>query len=195
MNDKLDQLLQNLHELEKRIEEEIHQRRSELQYNIHNGKVRFDEELRLKNSALKKSFIAYIKDAKWLVVLTAPFIYAVIIPFVLLDLFVSIYQRICFPVYGIPIVRRSEYLSFDRLKLDYLNGIQKINCAYCSYGNGILAFSSEVAARTEQYWCPIKHARRLQGAHKRYPLFTDFGDGEQFHQQIIEIRQQFDVDQ
>jgi len=44
------------------------------------------------------------------VVLTAPIIYAVIVPLVLLDLFVTVYQSVCFPVYGIPKVRRREYL-------------------------------------------------------------------------------------
>ncbi len=196
MSDTLHQMLKNLHELEQRIESEIHLRGDQLQYTIHDGKVRFDEELRIRNIALKKGFIRYIREARWAVVLTAPFIYALVIPFVLLDLFTCLYQMICFPVYGIPKVKRSEYLIFDRIKLDYLNGLQKINCAYCSYCNGIIAFAREVAARTEQYWCPIKHARRLRGTHKRYPRFMDFGDGEQFHRQIEKIRHQFeDVDE
>ena len=93
-------------------------------------------------------------------VLTAPVIYSLIVPIVLVDLWVMAYQAICFPIYKIPKVRRRDYLVFDRHHLAYLNTIEKINCAYCSYCNGAIAFVREVASRTEVYWCPIKHARR-----------------------------------
>ena len=59
-----------------------------------------------------------------------------IVPFVLLDLFVTIYQAVCFPVYGIPKVERRTYLVFDRHHLAYLNALEKLNCAYCAYANG-----------------------------------------------------------
>jgi hypothetical protein len=43
-------------------------------------------------------------------------------------------------------------MIFDRTHLAYLNLVEKINCAYCSYGNGLAAYLREIAARTEQYW-------------------------------------------
>jgi len=192
MNDNLRQMIESVRELEAKIEAELHRRQEALQYSIHNGRVFFEKELKLKNAALKKSISEYIKGARWSVILTAPIIYSLIVPLVMLDVFVSIYQAICFPIYGIPKVRRSDYLVFDRMMLDYLNGIQKINCAFCSYGNGILAFGHEVAARSEQYWCPIKHAKKVRGTHSRYPVFTDFGDGEQYHEKVSNIRELFD---
>ena len=76
--------------------------------------------------------------ARPMVILTAPVIYSVIIPFVLLDLFVSLYQAVCFPVYGIEKVRRRDYIAYDRKHLSYLNGFEKLNCVYCAYGNGLL---------------------------------------------------------
>jgi hypothetical protein len=117
------------------------------------------------------------------VVLTAPVIYAVIVPLVLLDLFVTIYQRVCFPVYGIPKVNRGDYLIFDRHHLAYLNALEKLNCAYCSYANGLIAYVREIAGRTEQYWCPIKHARRdwgspgLQARSRTTAMRTNTGNG------------------
>jgi hypothetical protein len=69
-----------------------------------------------------------------------------------------------------------------------LNALEKLNCAYCSYANGIVAYTREVAARTEQYWCPIKHARRLIGAHARYAMFDDYGDGENYQARLAELR-------
>ena len=120
-----------------------------------------------------------------------PVIYIGWVPFLLMDLFVTVYQAVCFPVYGIPKVRRSDYLVFDREDLPYLNAIEKFNCFYCSYGNGVAAYAREVAARTEQYWCPIKHARRIRDAHGRYPKFFDHGDAEAFHQGLARLRRQY----
>jgi hypothetical protein len=85
-------------------------------------------------------------NADMMHIVTAPVIYSLIAPFVLLDIFVTVYQAVCFLVYRIERVKRSDYLIFDR-----------INCAYCSYGNGLPADAREIAGRTEQYWCPIKH--------------------------------------
>jgi hypothetical protein len=114
-----------------------------------------------------------------------------LIPIVLLDAFCSIYQAICFPIYGIPKVHRSEYLAFDRHHLTYLNFIEKLNCEYCAYGNGILAYVSEITARTEQHWCPIKHAGCAKCVHSRYKEFFDFGDAEKYRQHVEEIRRSY----
>jgi len=102
----------------------------------------------------------------------------------------SLYQAICFPVYGITKVRRGDYLVFDRHNLHYLNAIEKLNCAYCSYANGVAAYVREVAARTEQYWCPIKHARRLSGHHPYYSHFVDYGDATAFQSQLGKLREE-----
>jgi hypothetical protein len=101
----------------------------------------------------------YLLDSSFLVILTAPVIYFGVVPFLLLDLFMSVYQAICFPLYGIPKVRRADYLVFDRGRLQYLNLVERINCSYCSYGNGLLAWSREISARTEQHWCPTMAMR------------------------------------
>ncbi len=122
-------------------------------------------------------------------VLTAPFIYSLILPLGLLDAFVTVYQAVCFRVYGIPRVRRGDYLVFDRGHLGYLNAIEKLNCAYCSYANGLIAYVREVASRTEQYWCPIKHARRVISAHDHYFAFMDYGDAEAYHRDLPALRQ------
>ena len=92
-----------------------------------------------------------------LITVTAPAIYGLIIPVVVVDVFVTLYQAICFPVYKIPKVQRSKYLALDRGKLSYLTLAQKINCLYCDYANGVFAYATEIAGRTEWYWCPIKH--------------------------------------
>ena len=130
----------------------------------------------------------YLLGARIAHVLTAPVIYSLILPFALLDLGVTLYQLICFPVYRVPRVRRADYLVIDRQHLSYLNLIEKINCVYCGYGNGVVAYAREVGARTEQYWCPIKHARRNADAHHLSSDFPDYGDAEAYHQRLAGLR-------
>jgi hypothetical protein len=68
-------------------------------------------------------------------IISAPFIYVVFFAFVILDIFVELYHRVCFPLYGLDLIDRTKYIKFDRHKLSYLTPLQKFNCAYCSYGN------------------------------------------------------------
>jgi hypothetical protein len=62
---------------------------------------------------------------------------------------------------------------------------------YCSYGNGLLAYVVEIAGRTEQHWCPIKHARRVQHTHDRYSHFLPYGDGKAYRERVDQIRNDF----
>lgn len=124
-------------------------------------------------------------------VLTAPVIYSLIIPALFMDFFVRIYQAICFPVYGIPKVNRDDYIKHDRHKLSYLTSVQKVNCAYCAYFNGLIAFVREVAGRTEQYWCPIKHAMPPKDRHPRYEKFSAYGESKKLEQEWQRNRDDF----
>jgi hypothetical protein len=180
----IDDLMEKLRQIEADIEVELAKHREALRYHVENRKIVFEAEVLRVQKIIKTRLSTYIRNANPLVVLTAPVIYSLIVPFVLLDLFVMAYQAICFPVYKIPLVRRRDYLVFDRHHLAYLNLLEKINCAYCSYGNGVIAFAREVAGRTEVYWCPIKHARRVLGPHPHYQGFADFGDAEAFRTKI-----------
>jgi hypothetical protein len=59
---------------------------------------------------------------------------------------------------------------------------------YCDYANGLMSIAREIVARTEQFWCPIKHARRVLGAHDRYHTFADYGDAECCQEQLLKLR-------
>jgi hypothetical protein len=117
-----------------------------------------------------------VAEGELVTLLTAPVIYSLVVPFVLLDLWVSLYQAVCFRAWRLRRARRRDFFAIDRHRLAYLNGLEKINCLYCSYANGVIAYVREIAARTEQYWCPIRHARRVRGAHDRYEHFAHYGD-------------------
>ncbi len=192
MNDSLETLLEKMRVLEKDILCELQKKEQEFFYEVSLGKIRFTGEARARHKLLVKKFTAYVRDSRFLILLTIPVIWALIIPVVLLDLFMFVYQTICFPIYGIPRVKRSDYLQLDRRHLDYLNWMEKLNCEYCSYANGLFAYATEIAARTEQYWCPIKHAQRVKSLHSRYRYFFDYGDAERYRQQIETVRRSFE---
>ena len=120
--------------------------------------------------------------------LTIPFIYGMLIPLATVDLCLSLYQFICFPIYGIARVRRADYIKIDRHRLPYLNAIEKLHCAYCGYINGLIGYLREVAARTEQFWCPIKHEHQFPGVHHLYANFLDYGDGKRYHEELERLR-------
>lgn len=192
MNPTIDELLARIHELETQIETEIQSRREALHADFETRKIRFEQEIVAAHKRLKAGLLSYIWHSSLLTILTAPVIYSGIVPLAMMDLFVTLYQAICFPVYGIAHVRRRDYFVFDRAHLAYLNIIEKFNCAYCSYGNGVAAYAREIIARTEQYWCPIKHARRTLQAHPWYNGFTDFGDAEAWRNELAELRKKLE---
>ncbi len=190
IKDNLNDLLARIQTLQEGVEEEYRKAREELQ----EKQAQLAEEFLRQQKRYKIGLFRFLLRSNLLDIITAPVIYIGWIPFLLMDLFVTVYQIICFPVYRIPKVKRSDYLVFDREDLPYLNLIEKFNCFYCSYGNGVAAYTREVASRTEQYWCPIKHARRIKAAHERYPRFFDHGDAEAFRQGLNRLRRQFDED-
>ena len=179
---------QALRTLEAEFDAEVAERRAALRYRIERGRVVFDREVLARHREARVRLTEFLAAARPSVILTAPVIYALIIPLALLDLCVSVYQAVCFRAYGIARVRRRDYLVFDRRHLAYLNALEKLNCAYCSYAVGLFAFVTEVGARTEQYWCPIKHARRVAGMHAHYAGFVDYGDAEAFQRDREEFR-------
>ena len=145
-------------------------------------------DLRRAQRRLKQSIPSYLLESRPPNLLAAPVIYSMIIPIVILHLWISIYQLLCFPLFGIARVRHRDYIVIDRHKLAYLNGIEKFNCVYCGYANGVFAFVREITARTEQYWCPIQHRRTPRNTHGRYERFLKYGDAEGYRRRLPELR-------
>ena len=181
-------LLTRIRELQDQLEAELDRRRDAFLYRLENGRVIFDAEARRRQRAFRVRLSDFLRGTRPMVVLTAPVIYSLIIPFVMLDLLVTLYQRLCFPVYRIALVRRADFIRIDRHHLQYLNALQKLNCVYCGYCNGVIAYVQEVAGRTEAYWCPIKHAARVGATHAYYAQFVDYGDAEGFQAGLVANR-------
>jgi len=152
------------------------------------GKITFESEASELHKKLHQGVVAFLWEAPVASLLVAPMIYSLIVPLFLLDLWVQLYQAVCFPVYRIAKVDRSRYVVLDRGHLQYLNWIERLNCNYCGYANGLVAYAREIAARTEQYFCPIKHAFRCSGPHLHYDEFFDFGDARAYREELGKLR-------
>jgi len=189
-HDEIRSLSASIRDLERQLETVLAKRRIELNYEVRDGIVHFEQVVRARHKLLKARLTSYVFGARPAIIITAPAIYALVVPLVLLDMFVAVYQTLCFPVYGIPRVHRRDYLAFDRGHLLYLNALERLNCEYCAYANGVLAYVREVASRTEEYWCPIKHARRVLGTALRYGGFVDYGDADAYRHELNRLRAQ-----
>ena len=124
----------------------------------------------------------------WRYAISAPFIYGMIIPSVIFHICIEIYHQICFRLYGIPLVKPKDYFIYDRQLLDMLKFSERVNCKYCSYVNNLLRYSTEIAGRTERYWCPIKYYRRINNTHSQYSKFVEGDNLEELHEKWEELR-------
>lgn len=194
---RLDELLARLHEAEAELAEEIDRltadERSRFSYSVQRGRVSFEAGVRELQQRYRTGIWPYLRDAPLRHIITAPVIYAMVVPLALLDLGISLYQHICFRAYGIPRVRRGDYVVIDRHHLAYLNIIERFNCVYCGYGNGVVAYAREIVSRTEQFWCPIKHARRVLGEHERTARFFEYGNAQGYRTGLDKLRREWDV--
>ena len=190
MPPRMSHLLGRLAQIEQDVERELSQAQTRLSYRLVAGRIRFEQDVRRAHQRLKQGIPRFVWQASLLHVLTAPVIYSLVVPVALLDLWITVYQWICFPVYGVARVSRSTYVVIDRHHLAYLNGIEKLNCLFCGYANGVFAYAREVAGRTELYWCPIRHAHRIKAPHRQYHEFLDYGDAEGYRRRLLRLREE-----
>ncbi|MGZ8887184.1 MAG: hypothetical protein ACXW1A_02865 [Nitrososphaeraceae archaeon] len=170
-NDSIAILVDKIKSLESELEQEIDAQFKEFSCEITKKK----EELKAIYKQDKQTTFSYLFDSPLSYILTFPIVWICLIPAFFLDIFVSLFQAICFPIYKIAKVKRSDYIIVDRHKLGYLNIIQKANCWYCSYFNGLLGYVAEISGRTEQFWCPIRHASRTRNIHQYYKNLQNMG--------------------
>jgi len=188
MNDRINHLLNQMAALEAELRTAVHDQESRIIFRIKGKRVEFEHSVEQAHRKLKTGFFRWLVTNRPQNLLTGPLIYGMVIPLLVIDVCVSVYQWACFPIYGIAKVRRSDYLVFDRRHLGYLNFIEKFHCTYCEYGNGLMGYMSEILARTEQYFCPIKHAHKILGTHSRYNRFLAYGEADAYEARLEEFR-------
>ena len=188
MNDRISQLLAQMAAVEADLVTAVHEQESKIFFEIKGKKVEFEASVQAAHCRLKTNFFRWLIGQRPQNLITGPIIYGMIVPLMLLDACVSFYQWSCFPIYGITKVRRADYLVYDRSQLGYLNFVEKFHCTYCEYGNGLMGYMGEILARTEAYFCPIKHAKKVIGTHARYNQFLDFGDAADYEARLEAFR-------
>lgn len=185
---EIDEMVRRLVRLEDEIERRLAAEQERLHYRIEQKRAVFEEAVLRRHREIRTGLLTFLRRSPAGTLVVAPAIYGLIVPIVLLDLAVTLYQLVCFPIWGMVRVRRADHIVLDRHRLAYLNGIEKLNCWYCGYANGVVSYVREVASRTEQYWCPIKHALRVRAPHARYRNFVAYGDAEAYRARLAELR-------
>ena len=188
MNQRIEQLMSQMAALEDELRTALHEQESRIFFQIKGKRVEFERSVREAHRKLKTNFFRWLVTNRPQNLITGPIIYGMALPMMAMDLLVSCYQWVCFPIYGIARVRRSDYFVFDRHQLGYLNFIEKFHCTYCEYGNGLMAYMVEILSRTEEYFCPIKHAHKMLGTHSRYKRFLDYGDAADYEKKLEAYR-------
>ncbi len=188
VNEQIKKIVDKIYELDEELRSLLYEQQSQFSYKIAGKRVEFEKSICTAHEKLKTSWFYWLLTVSPRHLLSGPFIYGLIIPLLIFDIGISVYQSVCFRLYGVPRVKRSDHLIFDHQHLAYLNIFEKFHCLYCSYATGLISFAREIASRTEQYWCPIKHAHKLVDVHHRYADFLDFGNAEGYQKNMDEIR-------
>ena len=188
VNEQIKKIVDKIYELDEELRSLLYEQQSQFYYKIAGKRIEFEKSIRKAHKKLKTSWFYWLITVSPRHLLSGPFIYGLIIPLLIFDIGVSVYQSVCFRLYGISLVKRSNHIIFDHQHLAYLNIFEKFHCLYCSYATGLISYAREIASRTEQYWCPIKHAHKLVDVHHRYADFLDFGNAEDYQKNIVEIR-------
>ena len=188
MNDRISHILAQMAVLDAELRTAVHAQENRMFFQIDGKRVQFERSVKAAHRKLKKNFFRWLVTDRPQNLITGPLIYGMAIPLLMLDVVVSFYQWACFPIYGIVKVKRSDYLVFDRRHLSYLNFIEKFHCTYCEYGNGLMGYMREILARTEVYFCPIKHAHKILGTHAHYKRFLDYGDAADYEAKLEAFR-------
>lgn len=189
MTQRMQDLAGEIVRLQGELDREIAARRRVLGLSLKAKIGAFEDGITEEQRKLRLGVASFLARSPLMTVLTAPVIYGLILPMLLVDASASFYQAICFRVYRIPQVRRADYIVWDRRDLAYLNWIEALNCIYCGYVNGLIAYAREIGSRTEQYWCPIKHALHMTDPHLRYYQFLEYGDANGYRARLDEFRQ------
>lgn len=194
MNNRISQIIAQIAALEDELQTLAQTQESRLRYQLQGRRVVFEQTIREAHQRVRLGVFRWFLTVRPQNYLTMPVIYGAALPLLLFDGCISLYQLLCFPVYRIARVRRDDYIVYDHQHLSYLNAIEKVHCLYCSYAVGMLAYAQEIVARTEQYFCPIKHASHVAAAHERYEQFLNYGDAEDFHVKLEEFRTALEAD-
>ena len=193
MSDRIKEIIEEIETMKKKLGEEISKQEEYVNYEIRNGYIKFEEEMFDSQKQNMMHLWDWFREIPLLQLLSAPVVYMMIVPAIVLDIMLFIYHNVVSRVFKIKFGKRSDYIVFDRQYLGYLNVVEKLNCLYCAYFNGLMQYASSIAARTEFYFCPIKHAKKIAYKHEFYHTFLPYGDGNEYQKKLKELRKDLKI--
>lgn len=188
MNHKIKEIVEEIEAMKLKLSQEIAEQENHIKYKIQDGYVSFEKEVLDKHKDNMKNLFAWFGEVPLLHYIAAPFIYAMVIPAMLFDVIIFFYQQVVFRIFKFEFIKRSDYIIFDHQYLGYLNPIEKLNCLYCSYVNGLMQYISAIAGRTEFYFCPIKHAKKIAYEQSHYDKYFAYGDEKDYQNKLDLLR-------
>ncbi len=114
MLSKIGEILKRMEELKSQLQSEYEALMERYDYAVENRKIVFSEKAKRFQKDVREGVFHYLLSAEIRHLLSIPFIYAMIVPTIVLDLFLTVFQFTAFPLYGIERVRRSDHILFDR---------------------------------------------------------------------------------
>ena len=85
MNDKIREIIDEIEEMKLKLAAEIDKQESHISYEIKNGYVTFEKEVLAKQKENMKNLLTWFREVPFLHLLTAPLIYAMVIPAIIFD--------------------------------------------------------------------------------------------------------------
>jgi len=193
MNENIKEMIEEIETMKKKLGEEITKQEENVNYEISNGYIKFEKEMFNSQKQNMMHLWDWFREIPLQQLLSAPVVYMMIIPAVVLDIMLFVYHNVVSRVFKIKFRKRSDYVVFDRQYLGYLNVVEKLNCLYCAYFNGVMQYASSIAGRTELYFCPIKHAKKIAYKHEFYHTFLPYGDGDEYQKTLKELRKDTEI--
>jgi len=188
LSDTIKKMITDIESMKAKLGEEIAKQEEYASYEIKNGYVAFEKEILAKQKENMKSLWLWFTETPLLHLLSSPVVYVMVLPAMLLDMMLFIYRKVVSSVFKFDFPERKEYVVFDRQYLGYLNIMEKLNCMYCSYFNGLMAYAAAIASRTEYYFCPIKHAKKVAYKHEYYDAFLRYGEEDKYQEKLKKLR-------
>jgi hypothetical protein len=102
MTQRMQELATEIVRLQSELDREIETRRKVLGWRLREGMVEFERGIAIEHRRLRMGVATFLARSPLGTILSAPVIYSVIVPLLLLDIWASFYQAICFRVYRIP---------------------------------------------------------------------------------------------
>ncbi len=190
MSAKIQELIEKIESMKKQLGDEISKEEKKIAYVLRSGKVTFDSALQHRHKEQMKGLRQWFSEVPLIQFLAAPVIYGMVIPAVILDIALFVYTYTVSKIFKIKFVKRGDYVVFDRQYLGYLNVMEKLNCMYCSYFNGMMQYAAAIAGATELYFCPIKHAKKVAYDHQFFTRYFAYGDSKAYREKLKILREE-----